>query len=100
MVDTVWGVGNCHIGQADVAPLLLAGDESFPSIAAFADDLFGVFLVLAFTAESKLVLGLAIWDLVDTEPLVGRSEKTRKVTLDILDVVQLGCQGIVDLRSS
>jgi hypothetical protein len=97
LVDPVWGGGICHIGQVDVTRLLFAGDKSLPSIAALADDLFGVFLVLAFTAESKLVLGLAIWDLVDTEPLIGRSEKARQVALDIFDVVKLGSERIVDL---
>jgi len=77
--------------------LLLASDQTFPSITAFADDLLGVLLVLAFTTESELVFGLAIWNLVDTEPFVGRSEEARKMTLNIFDVVQLGCKGVVDI---
>lgn len=99
-VDAIWRGGVCDIGQADVAALLLASNQAFPGIAALADDLLGVLLVLAFTAERELVLGLAIWDLVDTEPFVGSSEQARKVTLHILNVVQLGSKGIVDLLSA
>ena len=54
-------------------------------------------LVLALASECKLVLRLPIGDLVDAEPLVGGPQKTRKVALDILDVVQLGSQGVVDV---
>jgi len=46
----------------------------------------GVLFVLAFTGEGELVLGLSVGDLVDTEPFVGGTEKTREVTLDVLDV--------------
>ena len=76
---------------------MLASDQTLPSIAAFADDLLGVLLVLAFATERELVFGLAVWDLVDTEPFVGRSEKAREVTLNILDVVELGSKRVVDL---
>lgn len=55
-------------------------------------------LVLALAGEGKLVLGLAIRDLVDTEPLVGGTEQTRQVALDILNVVELGSQGVVDVN--
>jgi hypothetical protein len=54
-------------------------------------------LVLALASEGELVLGLAIGDLVDTEPLVGRTEKTGKVALDILNVVKLGGKRVVDV---
>ena len=57
-------------------------------------------LVLALAGESELVLGLAIGDLVDTEPLVGSTEKTREVTLDILDVVELSSQRVVDVNDN
>jgi hypothetical protein len=77
MVDTVGGALVGDIGQADVPRLLLAGDETLPCFTALLDDLLGVLFVLAFTTEGKLILWLAIWDLVDTEPLIGSSEKAR-----------------------
>lgn len=54
-------------------------------------------LVLALASEGELVLGLAIGDLVDTEPLVGGTEETRQVSLDVLDVVQLRSKRVVDV---
>ena len=97
-VDTVWRSRVCHIGQANVPSLLLASDQAFPSVTALADNFLGVLLVLAFTAESELVLRLSIWDLVDTEPLVGSTEKARKMTFDVFNVVQLGSKRVVDLK--
>jgi hypothetical protein len=88
----------CDIGQVDIAALLFASDQSVPCIAALADDLLGVLLVLAFATEGELVLGLSVWDLVDTEPLVGSTEEAREVTLDIFNVVQLGSERVVDLN--
>ena len=73
----------------------LAGDETLPSLGALADDVHGVLLVLALAGEGELVLRLAIGNLIDAEPLVGGAEKTGQVTLDILDVVELGGQGVV-----
>ena len=99
LVDAICRALVGNIGQADVTTLLLASNKTFPSIAAFADDLLGVLLVLAFTTEGELVLGLAIRDLVDAEPLIGCTEETRKMTFDVFDVVQLGGKGIVDLFS-
>lgn len=64
---------------------------------AFVDDLSGVLLVLRLSRESELVLGLAIGDLVDPEPLVGGTDQSREVPLDVLDVVQLGRKGVVDV---
>ena len=55
-------------------------------------------LVLALASEGKLVLRLAIGDLVDTEPLVGSAEKARKVALDILNVVELGGERVVNVN--
>lgn len=54
-------------------------------------------LVLALASESELVLGLAIRDLVDAEPLVSGPEKAGKVSLDVLDVVELRGEGVVDV---
>ncbi len=98
LVDTVWRSLICDIGQVDVTTLLFASDQSVPCIAALADDLLGILLVLAFTAEGELVLGFSIWDLVDTEPFVGSAEETRKVTLNIFNVVQFGSERVVDLN--
>ncbi len=44
----------------------LASDSQLtPGLVAFVDDLRGVLLVLSLAGERKLVLGLAIGDLVD-----------------------------------
>ena len=83
--------------RADITTLGLARDELLPGIGALPHDVLGVLLVLTFARESELVLRLAIGDLVDTEPLIGGAEQTGEVTLDILDVVQLGGEGIVDV---
>lgn len=83
--------------QADVTRVGLARDELLPGLRALLDDFLGVFLVLALAGEGKLVLGLAVGDLVDTEPLVGGTHETGQVALDILDVVELGGQRVVDV---
>ena len=54
-------------------------------------------LVLALSSESELVLGLSIWDLVDTEPLIGGPQQTRQVSLDVFNIVELWCQRVVDI---
>lgn len=54
-------------------------------------------LVLALAGEGELVLGLAIGDLVDTEPLVGGAEETRELALNVLDVVELSSKRVVDV---
>ena len=83
---------------------------------ALVDDLDGVLLVLGLTGEGKDVLcdqqqcqampaiaeiptylGLSIGDLVDSEPLVGGSDQAGEVPLDVLDVVQSGGKGVVDV---
>ena len=71
--------------------LLIGGtvDEVLPGFVGFKNNIGGVLLVLSFTGESELVLWLAVWDLVDSEPFVGGTEKTWKVTLDVFDVVDL-----------
>lgn len=72
--DSCWRLVVGHVGNTDAAFVRFSSDQSLPSIAALSNDLLGVFLVLAFAAEGKLVLGLAIWDLVDSEPFVTGSE--------------------------
>ena len=57
-------------------------------------------LVLALASEGELVLGLAVGDLVDTEPLVGGTEQARQVALDVLDVVELGGQRVVHVNDN
>jgi hypothetical protein len=85
-------------GGVDQAEVLLGGLASgklLPGLGALADNLHGVLLVLALAGEGELVLGLAVWDLVDAEPLICGTEKTGQVALDVLDVVQLGSQRVV-----
>src|SRR4051794_20492374 len=57
-------------------------------------------LVLALTSESKLVLWLSIWDFVDSEPLICSSQQTWQVSLDILNIVELGSQWVVDIDNN
>lgn len=47
--------------------------------------------------KSPTYLGLSIGDLVDSEPLVGGSDQAGEVPLDVLDVVQSGGKGVVDV---
>jgi hypothetical protein len=47
-----------------------------------------------------LVLRLSVRDLVDTEPLVGGAEKAREVTLNILNVVELGGKRVVHVNDN
>ena len=54
-------------------------------------------LVLALAGERELVLWLSIWDLVDAEPLIGRSQETWEVALNILDIVELAGKWVVDI---
>ena len=75
----------------------LAGDELLPGIGALADDILGVLAVLALAGEGELVLGLSVGDLVDAEPLVGGAQEAGEVTLNILNVVELGGKRVVDV---
>lgn len=54
-------------------------------------------LVLCLSRESELVLGLSVGNLVDTEPFIGRADKTRQMTFNILDVIQLRGERVVDI---
>lgn len=60
----------------------------------------GLLLILAFARESKLVLRLAIRDLVDAEPLIGSPQETREMAFDILDVVELVGKGVVHVNDN
>jgi hypothetical protein len=81
--------------QAEVLLGSLASGKLLPGLGTLADNVHGVLLVLALAGEGKLVLRLAVWDLVDAEPLVGGTEKAGQVALDILDIVELGGQWVV-----
>lgn len=83
--------------QRNIALGSLSGDEPLPSLGALADNVGGVLLVLALAGEGELVLGLAVGDLVDAEPLVGGPQQAREVALDVLDVVELGSQGVLNI---
>ena len=83
--------------QVDVTLVGLASDELLPGLGTLSDDVHGVLLVLALAAEGELVLGLAIGDFVDAEPLIGGAEKARKVALNVLNVVELGGKRVVDV---
>lgn len=88
---------NASVGEADLARFSLTRDETLPSLVAFVNDFGGVLPVLGLAGESKLVLGLAVGDFVDAEPLVGSTDQAGKVTLDILNVVELGSERVVDI---
>ena len=88
----------CNDIQNNIALVALSSDELLPGLGALANDLHGVLFVLAFATEGELVLWLSVWDLVDAEPFIGGTEETRQVTLDVLDVVELGSQWIVDVN--
>jgi len=53
---------------------------------SFKNDISSILLVLGFTAESENVLRLTIGDFVDAEPLIGSTNETRKVLLNIFDI--------------
>lgn len=76
--------------QADVTLGGLASDELLPGLGALTDNVHGVLLVLALAGEGELVLGLAIGNFVDAEPLVGGTEKAGQVPLDVLNIVETG----------
>jgi hypothetical protein len=81
--------------QVDLILGSLASGKLLPGLGTLAHNVHGVLLVLALAGEGELVLGLAVWDLVDAEPLVCGAEKPRKVALNVLNIVELGGQGIV-----
>jgi len=82
------GVG--HVADGDFTRSGVTVDETAPGFVGLVDDFHGILLVFSLTGEGELVLGLAIGDLVDPEPLVCSPDETGQVTLDVLDVVQLG----------
>lgn len=98
LVGTLGGtLGGLDVGKVDVTSGTLASDELLPGVGALVDDVLGVLLVLTLAREGELVLGLAVGDLVDTEPLVGGTHETGQVALNVLNVVELGGQSVVDV---
>jgi hypothetical protein len=81
-----WRLRDSDVGEGDITWANLSLNEAVPSFSSLTDNIHGVLLVLALTGEGELVLWLSIWDLVDTEPLVGGTEETWKVALNILNV--------------
>jgi hypothetical protein len=91
----------------------LVTDELLPCLVTLVNDLDSVLLGLGLSREGKDVLsssaptintvsdtylGLSIGDFVDSEPLVGSSDQTRKVPLDILNIVQSRSKGVIDIN--
>jgi hypothetical protein len=75
----------------------LTSDEATPRLVALMDDFGSIFLVLRLARERKLVFGFAIGDFVDTEPLIRGAYEARQMALDVLDVVQFGCEWVLDI---
>jgi len=99
--DLVRAALDRDVADLDIIGLSLGGDvtldQTLPSLMGLLDDVGGVLLVLGLTREGKLVLGLSIGDLVNAEPLVGGTDESGQVTLDILDIVELAGKRIVNV---
>lgn len=82
----------------------------------FMNDLRCILLVLGLAGECKRILALSIGDLVDSlwskvredvvcemrykpEPLVGSPDEARKVTFDILDIVELRSKWVDNINN-
>ena len=75
----------------------LASHQPLPRLVALVDDLDRVLLALGLARERKHILGLAVGDFVDTEPLVGCADQAGQVALDVLNIVQAGSERVVDV---
>ena len=91
--DEIWTVDS----QIDITRLRLASDKPLPRLRTLPDNLHGILLVLALARERKLVLRLAIRNLIDTEPLVRCPQQPRQMPLHVLDIVQLRRERVVDV---
>ena len=69
--------------------VLCLTDELLPVLVSLADDLVGELGVLIFSVKRKLVLRLAVRDLVDAEPLAGGGEEAGHHTLHVSQGVHL-----------
>lgn len=63
-----------RILQRNIPRLSLPRNQSLPRLSTLLDDIHRILPILAFAAERKLVLGLAVGDLVDAEPFVGGAD--------------------------
>jgi len=84
-------------GDAVLGVTTVAGNQLLPGLVALVDDLGSVSFVLGLAGEGKLVLGLSIRDFVDSEPLVAGPDQAGEMSLDILNVIELGCKRVVDI---
>jgi hypothetical protein len=66
------------------------------SVLVWAEEI--ILLILTLSSESKLVFWLSVWDLVDSEPFICSSQETRKVSFNILDIIEFRCQWVVDIN--
>jgi hypothetical protein len=87
----------CH-SQADLTLRRLARDQLLPCLGTFPNNIRRILPILALARERKLVLRLAIRDLVNTEPLVRCPQKPGQVPLHILDIIQLRGERIIDIN--
>jgi len=98
--DAGRGVLDREVCNRNMTSLGLGSDELLPGLRALANNVSGILLVLAFSSESELVLWLSIRNLVDSEPLIRSPQKTREVSLNILNIIELRCQRIVDINDN
>jgi len=87
----------CH---AFVPEIGVWSAQTTPGFVALVDDFSRILLVLCFTREGKCVFGLAIGDLVDPEPLIRGPDEPWEVTFNIFNVIELGCEGIIDIDNN
>jgi len=79
--DVSRGVLESHVADRKLVGRCLGGAfticEATPRFVALVNDFCGVFLVLGLARESELILGLAVRNFVDTEPLVRGADEAR-----------------------
>jgi len=99
---TSWDIGGDgvvvaegSVCQRDGGSWIMAINQPLPCLMSLPDNIIGILLVLALPRESKLVLRLSIWDLIDTEPLIGGPEEAWEVTLNIFNVVEFRGQWVL-----
>lgn len=92
------GVGVRQIADGNFTRGGITVDETAPGFVGLVDDFHGVLLVFSLAGEGELILRLAIGDLVDPEPFVGCPDETGQVTLDILNIIQLGSERVVNVN--
>lgn len=88
---------HAQVVRVSLGGRLSSDNELPPCLVAFVHNLDCVLFGLGLSREGKDIFGLSIRDLVDPEPFVGRSDETGEVPLDILNVVEAGCEGVVDV---